>query len=335
MRVQLRSRARRLFEQEKLTYEHDFTVWTGESEFYPLVEPRNFVPTYFESFYAPAFGGWYQYGGLHGDLAANRPNVQEPPRGHPLRRAMELLDEVSLMPNEADRIERFKAVQDIAADNLWTISIASPPPQLVVVKNGFRNVPRTALFGANFQSPANTGIETYFWEQPASDPAIHAQTKAAIATVTPWPGSIGYDADRGDSTLRQVLRGLILSVIALALVLVALRHPLIGRRLLLMVPTMGVVSVIVFGLVQLPPGDFAEIRVQRLELEGTASSAELAAELRRNFRLDLPMWQRYAHWMGFTWFTSFQSSEEGLLQGNLGLSSMRNRRGKSSVTASW
>ncbi len=320
VRVQLRSRARRLFEQEKLTYEHDFTVWTGESEFYPLVEPRNFVPTYFESFYAPAFGGWYQYGGLHGDLAANRPNVQEPPRGHPLRRAMELLDEVSLMPNEADRIERFKAVQDIAADNLWTISIASPPPQLVVVKNGFRNVPRTALFGANFQSPANTGIETYFWEQPASDPAIHAQTKAAIATVTPWPGSIGYDADRGDSTLRQVLRGLILSVIALALVLVALRHPLIGRRLLLMVPTMGVVSVIVFGLVQLPPGDFAEIRVQRLELEGTASSAELAAELRRNFRLDLPMWQRYAHWMGFTWFTSFQSSEEGLLQGNLGLS---------------
>ena len=36
--------------------------------------------------------------------------------------------------------------------------MATPPPQLVVVKNGFRNVPRTALFGANFQSPGNAGI---------------------------------------------------------------------------------------------------------------------------------------------------------------------------------
>jgi hypothetical protein len=63
--------------------------------------------------------------------------------------------------------------------------------------------------------------------------------------------------------------------------LLALRHPLIGRRLLLMVPTMLVVSVIVFTLVQLPPGDFAEIRVKRLEMEGTAASEELAAHVRR------------------------------------------------------
>ena len=87
-----------------------------------------------------------------------------------------------------------------------------------------------------------------------------------------------------------------------------------------MIPTMLVVSVIVFTLVQLPPGDFAEMRVMRLEMEGTASSEELAAELRRNFRLDEPMPQRYARWMGFHWFTTFQPADEGLLQGNLGLS---------------
>ena len=63
------------FEQEKLTYEHDFTVWTGDSEFYPLVEPRNFVPTYLESFYAPGYGTWYQYGGLHDNPASHRPNA--------------------------------------------------------------------------------------------------------------------------------------------------------------------------------------------------------------------------------------------------------------------
>ena len=177
VRVLFRSRARRLFEQEKLTFEHDFTVWTGESEFYPLVEPRNFVPTYFESFYAPAFGWWYQHGGLHGDPAATRPNAIAPPPGHPLRRTMELLDEANAMPREADRIAHFNAVQEIAADEVWTISIATPPPQLVVVKNGFKNVPRIALFGANFQSPGNAGLETYYWERPTDEPSIVARTK--------------------------------------------------------------------------------------------------------------------------------------------------------------
>lgn len=319
VRVMLRSRARRLFEQEKLTYEHDFTVWTGESEFYPLVEPRNFVPTYFESFYAPGFGWWYQYGGLHGDPAANRPNAIEPPRDHPLRRAMELLDEASMMTREADRIARFSEVLEIAADNVWTISIATPPPQLVVVKQGFRNVPRTALFGANFQSPANAGIETYFWEHPVDDASVAAQTKGAILNVTPWPRSVEAAGGEGGA-LATLLRWLGLLAVSAGLLLVALRHPLIGRRLLLMVPTMLVVSVIVFTLVQLPPGDFAEMRVARLEMEGTPTSGELAADLRRNFRLDEPMWQRYARWMGFTWFTTFQPQDAGLLQGNLGLS---------------
>jgi ABC-type dipeptide/oligopeptide/nickel transport system permease component/ABC-type transport system substrate-binding protein len=321
VRVLLRSRARRLFEQEKLTYEHDFTVWTGESEFYPLVEPRNFVPTYFESFYAPGFGWWYQYGGLHGDPAARRPNAIAPPPGHPLRRAMELLDEANLLTDEAGRIARFHAVQEIAADHVWTISIATPPPQLVVVRNGFRNVPRTALFGANFQSPANAGIETYFWESPPDDPAVVAQTKAAVAAVTPWPRSMRAAEDPGDSSgPGAVLVWLPAGAALLAGLLAALRHPLVLRRLLLMGPTMLVVSAVVFTLVQLPPGDFASTRVMRLEMEGTAATEELAAELRRSFRLDEPMVRRYLRWMGFTWFTTLDPADTGLLQGNLGLS---------------
>lgn len=320
VRALFRSRARRLFEQEKLVYEHDFTVWTGESEFYPLVEPRNFVPTYFESFYAPAFGTWYQYGGLHGDPAARRPNAVEPPRGHPLRRAMEILDETSMMPAEADRIARFREVLDIAADNVWSISIATSPPQLVVVKKGFRNVPRTALFGANFQTPGNTGIETYFWERPPAEPAVREQIREAMLAPTPWPRPAGPGHDEGDGLLGTALRGLLLAAVGLGVVLVAVRHPLIGRRLLLMGPAMLAVSVIVFVLVQLPPGDFAEMRVARLEMEGTPASEELAAELRRNFRLDEPLWQRYARWLGLTWFTTFQAADAGLLQGDLGLS---------------
>lgn len=322
VRTMLRSRARRLFEEEKRTYTHDFTVWTSESEFYPLVEPRNFVPTYFWAFYAPGYGTWYQNGGLYGDPAAQRPSAIEPPRGHPVRHVMELLDAANAMPREADRIAHFNRIQEIAAEELWTISIATPPPQLVVVKNGFRNVPRTALFGAHFQSPANTGIETYFWAQPAEAAASVAMTKEAVENLqalsredrsTGAPGSAGM-------TLAAVARWSPGVLLMAGLGAMAVRHPLIGRRLLLMIPTLLAVSVIVFALVQLPPGDYAQMRVARLEMEGTASNTELATELRRNFHLDEPFFQRYARWMGFWWFGTFDPTDTGLLQGNLGLS---------------
>lgn len=323
IRALYRMRARRLFEQEKLTFEHDFTVWTGESEFYPLVEPRNFVPTYLEAFYAPGYGAWYQYGGLYGDTAARRPSAIEPPPGHPLRRAMELLDETLVLPTEAERIAHFNQVQDIDADQLWHISIATPPPQLVVVHNGFRNVPRTALFGGNFQSPANAGIETYFWDHATDDPATIQQTKEAIVHITPEPGLAAVatpEVHGGAMTFSRVFRWLMTMGIAVALLLVSLRHPMIGRRLLLMIPTLGVVSIIVFTLVQLPPGDFAMIRVMRLEMQGTAESDELAAELRKSFQLDAPLVAQYAHWMGLKWFVTFRAEDAGLLQGNLGIS---------------
>ncbi len=321
VRVVIRSRARRLFEQEKMILEHDFTVWTGEGEFYPMVEPRNFVPTYFESFFAPAYGTWYQYGGLYGDPAARRPNAQEPPADHPLRRAMERLDEAGLLATEAERLAKFREIFEIAAENVWTISIATPPPQLVVVKRGFKNVPRVALFGANFQTPGNTGIETYFWEQPPADAAAGEQVRDAIAHPPTWRSVV--DADHGGAAggvLPGLLKGLLAVGVVAAVVLVALRHPTVGRRLLLMIPTLGAVSVLVFVLVQLPPGDFATTRVLRLEMEGTPASDELAAELRRTFRLDEPMWERYARWVGLAWFASFRAEDAGLLQGHFGLS---------------
>ena len=49
-----RERSRPLFTTEKAALLHDFTVWTGESEFNPMVEPRSFVATYGESHFAPA-----------------------------------------------------------------------------------------------------------------------------------------------------------------------------------------------------------------------------------------------------------------------------------------
>jgi ABC-type dipeptide/oligopeptide/nickel transport system permease component len=117
-----------------------------------------------------------------------------------------------------------------------------------------------------------------------------------------------------------VILGLAGAGLALAVLLIGMRHPFIGRRLLLMIPTMLAVSVIVFVLVQLPPGDFADTRIAQLEMQGTSGNDQLAADLRKNFHLDEPMTERYARWVGLKWFTTFRPGDTGLLQGNLGLS---------------
>jgi ABC-type dipeptide/oligopeptide/nickel transport system permease component/ABC-type transport system substrate-binding protein len=315
----VRLRARKLFEQEKYALEHDFTIWTGESEFYPLVEPRSFVPVYLQTYYAPGYGAWYQDGGLYGDPAAGRPAAIEPPLGHPLRRAMEILEEANVETSEAARREKMHQILEIAADNLWTISICTPPPQLVVVKDGFRNVPRAALFGACFLTPANTGIETYYWEHPSTPPAVTAETRRAILTITPPPEQRAIDS--GGPPLARTIGGWLVELAVLAgLVALGVRQPFIGRRLLFMAPTLLVVSIVIFTLVQLPPGDYVDTRILYLEMQGTPSNDQLAADLRRNFHLLDPAIDRYARWLGLAWFRTFRPEDEGLLQGNLGRS---------------
>lgn len=332
-----RLRSRLLFYSEKAAYLHDFTVWTGESEFNPLVEPRNFVPTYVESFYAPGYGIWYQNGGLYGSVrAASIRGSLAPPIDHPLRQSMLLLDEILHTDTATAREALFRRITDVNAREVWHISIATPPPQLVVVKDGLRNVPRLALFGNIYCTPGNAGIETYAWDRPNELPATVADVERSMVEITPDPaialgrggsalGGVGLTESGANSRVTRLLGGLGALGAGLALLLLALRHPFIGQRLLLMIPTLAVVSVLVFTIVQLPPGDFATTRILDLEMQGSTASAQSIADLRQNFHLDDSMLRRYFRWTGLLWFTTFESTDTGLLQGNLGLSMEHNR----------
>ena len=85
-------------------------------------------------------------------------------------------------------------------------------------------------------------------------------------------------------------------------------------------PTLLVISVIVFTVVQLPPGDFITSKTLELSLNGDANAEAQLADLRKTFRFDEPAWSQYLHWMGFSWFVHFDAADTGLLQGNLGRS---------------
>src|SRR5258708_39082910 len=72
------------------------------------------------------------------------------------------------------------------------------------------------------------------------------------------------------------------------------------RRLAQIVPTLFFVSVLIFGLQQLLPGDPA------IAMAGEDRDPETIRYLREKFHLDEPLPMRYAYWLG------------GVLRGDLG-----------------
>ena len=85
----------------------------------------------------------------------------------------------------------------------------------------------------------------------------------------------------------------------------------VGRRILVMIPTLIVISIVSFIIIELPPGDMASAYVGRLEemrdRVGTEEADEMVANIRKQLGLDDPMPVRYLRWAS------------GWLQGRLGL----------------
>lgn len=82
----------------------------------------------------------------------------------------------------------------------------------------------------------------------------------------------------------------------------------IARRLLVMIPTLLVISVFVFIIIQLPPGDYLTTMVAELQAQGEEISQERIEFLRQEFGIGEPLIKQYFVWLF------------GLLQGNLGYS---------------
>jgi peptide/nickel transport system permease protein len=80
-----------------------------------------------------------------------------------------------------------------------------------------------------------------------------------------------------------------------------------------MFPTLLVISVISFLIIQLPPGDYLTSYIAALEETGETVDAEQVEALRKRYNLDEPIYIQYIKWMG------------GLLQGDLGMSFEWNR----------
>ncbi len=81
--------------------------------------------------------------------------------------------------------------------------------------------------------------------------------------------------------------------------------PYVLRRLLLFVPTLLGITFLTFTLLQLAPGDPAELVLAGSSGE-SAIDAEAVARFRRAYLLDQPLWRQYLHYLG-----PFDLSAEG------------------------
>ena len=71
----------------------------------------------------------------------------------------------------------------------------------------------------------------------------------------------------------------------------------IFRRLLIFFPMMFVMSVVVFGLILMPPGDYLTSLIERLEEDGSPVSVAQAEDLRRQYGLDQSFYVQYWKWI--------------------------------------
>lgn len=81
-----------------------------------------------------------------------------------------------------------------------------------------------------------------------------------------------------------------------------------AQRVLLMIPTLFLISVVTFVIIQLPPGDYLETLVTELRAAGETADLAKVEFLRKQYGLDQPIWMQYWIWV------------TGLLHGDLGYS---------------
>src|SRR5499433_842217 len=80
------------------------------------------------------------------------------------------------------------------------------------------------------------------------------------------------------------------------------------RRILIIIPTLIAISIVIFTIINSPPGDYFSTYIAELQSSGEAADLAKIAALKAQYGFDRPLWEQYLFWV---W---------GLLQGDMGYS---------------
>ena len=330
IKTRLRNQERNIFYVEKSAGMHDMTVWQGYGAFFPILDPRYYFPASSESNFAVKYAAWYQSGGMFNKQETCQ--GEKPPNDHPLFEAMVLFEKIKTSQSMEENQKIFRRITELASENIYMLTFNTPLPALAVVKNGFKNVPTKGVYSWNFLSPGNLGLETWFFEQTKSDAWEKKDIKNEIAHLCPikklhdgnlkQTNTINNVKVSSRSVFGAIIKWGIILVVLLLLALLVMRFPFIGKRIIIMVPTLFIISIISFIVIEIPPGDAINSKIFQMQEEGGEVDQKEIDELRTLFRTEEPAWKRYTWWMGLDWFITFDRKDKGLLQGNMGRSMM-------------
>jgi peptide/nickel transport system permease protein len=80
------------------------------------------------------------------------------------------------------------------------------------------------------------------------------------------------------------------------------------HRILIMIPTLIAISMLIFIIIHLPPGDYFSTYIAELQSQGEGANLAKIAFLKKQYGFDLPLWEQYLYWA------------VGLLHGDMGYS---------------
>jgi peptide/nickel transport system permease protein len=81
-------------------------------------------------------------------------------------------------------------------------------------------------------------------------------------------------------------------------------------RVVVMVPTLLIISALVFAIIELPPGDYFESYIAELQAQGENVNTEQIEALRKEYGFDQPIILRYLYWLGGMFVGDFGYSFE-------------------------
>lgn len=152
--MQIKSEDRSLLYTRKDANEHDAVVWGGDGGLDVVLEPRWYFPYSFESNFAQAWTAYYNPGGNP------RTAPEEPVPA--AKKQQELYEQLKSTGDAAKQTEIMKQILDIAQQEFWVIGTVLPTNGYGIVKNNFKNVPKSMPGAWLYPNPAPANPPLFF-----------------------------------------------------------------------------------------------------------------------------------------------------------------------------
>jgi len=156
LKTAVQTMQRDIYWPRALANEVMIAVWSTDRGLVPMVDPIYQFPFDDRSWMGPAFGVWYKTNGEKGE---------EPTAD--FKAAMDLYEEYKTTVEPARQIEICKQLVRNATENLWTIGTVGQDPNLVIIKDNFKNVIESRDFTADWiiMAPGTQDPSHYYFAQ--------------------------------------------------------------------------------------------------------------------------------------------------------------------------